>query len=404
MSDAQPPLANREPAIAQRPSALTDLSNQTHTAADLLSSPPSPTSSPSPSSPLAQTEDTEAQVSYRLPPRVGVGYNGAGYEGTDSFGRLEGFVPLRQNPGRDVTFLEGRMLLDNDANLGANAVLGHRAYNESDNRIYGGYLAYDSRNTGQKFFQQLGLGFETLGEVWDLRSNVYIPIGDVRQQVNVSDTNGSPTVNRFEGHFLILDFTRLKQTEAAVFSFDLEGGGKIAKLGKRGDLRLYGGPYYYSAPEGDSAVGWRTRLVARPNPYLNLSVGFQTDGMFGTNLLFQVGAAFPSSRPKGLKDDDPKASVLARMGEFVERNPSIIVDRQTETFQEERTARNPATGAPWFFNHVTLGGVNGDGTFENPFGTMVGAVGTIPTDGNGIIYVAQGTNPGIPAFTIPDNV
>ena len=366
-------------------------------------------------SPLAQANETEAQPSHRLPPRVGVGYNGAGYEGTDSFGRLEGFVPLRQNPGRDVTFLEGRMLLDNDANLGANAVLGHRAYNQSDNRIYGGYLAYDSRNTGQKFFQQLGLGFESLGEIWDIRSNAYIPIGDVRQQTDVaiSDTGLLVTDTRFSGHNLLFDTFRQRSEsrvhEAAVFSFDVEGGGRIAKLGKRGDLRLYGGPYYYSAPEGDSVVGWRTRLVARPNPYWNLSLGFQTDGLFGTNLLFQVGAAFPSSRPKGLnEEDDSKATVLARMGEFVERNPSILIDQQVSSsfFQESLTitANNPATGEPWFFNHVNLGLGNSDGSFESPFGTVAEALATIPTDGNGIVYVAQGTNPGIPAFTIPNNV
>ena len=351
---------------------------------------------------LAQADETATDPDLRISSRVGVGYNGAGFEGSDAFGRLEGFVPIRQNPGKDITFLEGRMLLDNDANLGSNFLIGHRAYNSNDKRIYGGYIGYDTRDTGQKFFQQIGLGFETLGEIWDIRTNVYIPVGDTRQQVDLAGTSTSLIPNRFQDHFLIVDATKIKRSEAAVFSFDLEGGGRISKLGNDGEIRLYGGPYYYSAPGSSNVLGWRMRADVRPNRYLNFGVGFQTDGLFGTNLLFRVGASFPSARPKG--PIEPEQSVLARMGEFIERSSSIVVDSQTETVLEEQVAINPETGQPWFFNHVTLGGSNGDGTFENPFGTVTGALTTIPTDGNGIVYVAQGTNPGIPAFTIPDNV
>ena len=406
----------------RQPITLASLPPASKTAADLIQPhkhPPisaplassSPALSVTPSNSKLKTQNLKLKTPSPLPPRVGVGYNGAGYEGSDSFGRLEGFVPLRQNPGRNITFLEGRILLNNEAHLGANAILGHRAYSPKDNRIYGGYLAYDNRNTSHKFFQQLGLGFESLGEVWDIRTNAYIPIGDTRQQVDVSifDTGLQVTGTRFSGHNLLFNTFRQRSEErrfeAAVFSFDIEGGGRIAKLGSQGDLRLYGGPYYYSAPEGESVVGWRTRLVARPSKYLNLSLGMQTDGLFGTNLLFQIGAAFPSSRGKRAAEEP---TLLARMGDFVERNPSIVIDQQQTTnfFQESLSilARNPTTGEPWFFNHVTLGSSNGDGTFETPFGTVAGALGTIPTDGNGIVYVAQGSNPGIPAFTIPDNV
>ena len=397
----------------RQPSTLASLPVTSQTAADLLHPSKQTTKSlaefPAKLAPVASSASSASPVLF--PPRVGVGYNGAGHEGSDSFGRLEGFVPLRQNPGRNLTFLEGRVLLNNEAHLGANVILAHRAYSKKDNRIYGGYFAYDNRNTSHKFFQQLGLGFESLGEVWDIRTNAYIPIGDTRQQIDVSifDTNLQVTNTRFSGHNLLLDTFRQRSEErrfeAAVFSFDIEGGGRIAKLGSHGDLRLYGGPYYYSAPEGESVVGWRTRLVARPSKYLNLSVGVQMDGLFGTNLLFQIGAAFPSSRGKRAAEEP---TLLARMGEFVERNNSIVIDQQQTTsfFQESLSllARNPATGEPWFFNHVRLGLGSGDGNFESPYGTVAAALATIPTDGNGIVYVAEGRNPGIPAFTIPDTV
>jgi len=407
--------ASPEPA-SPRLIAAKSLPPASNRAADLISplSPSTTLASATPPAPTlkAETDSASPASSAPLPPRLGVGYNGATHEGNAAFGRLEGFIPLRQNPGGDLTFLEGRVLLDNDANLGSNAILGHRAYNAKDNRIYGGYISYDTRNTEHRFFQQIGLGFESLGDVWDLRTNFYLPIGDVSQQadVDIFDTGLLVTDTRFSGNNLLFDTFRQRSErrlrEAAVFSFEIEGGGRIAKLGKRGDLRLYGGPYYYSPPGGRDVVGWRTRLVARPNNHLTLSLGAQTDALFGTNLLFQIGASFPSGRPKGKLDRE--SSVLARLGNFVERNNSITIDQQESRsfFQEEFSvvARNPATGEPWFFNHVTLGRSGGNGTFENPFGTVQDGLNTTRSDGNDIVYVAQGNNPGIPAFTIPDRV
>lgn len=65
---------------------------------------------------------------------------------------------------------------------------------------------------------------------------------------------------------------------------------------------------------------------------------------------------------------------------------------------------NPATGQPWFFNHVTPG-ASGDGTFEAPVGGVGEAIATIPTDGNGIIYVGQSNSTILPgSFTVPGGV
>ena len=360
----------------------------------------------------AQVTDTGLASDRAIYPRVGIGYAGAGYEGSDAFGYLNGFLPLRQDRGRNLTFLEGRVLLDNDANLGSNVILGHRIYNEKDNRIYGGYIAYDTRDSGHKFFQQIGLGFESLGERWDLRTNFYIPVGDTRQQVDVdiADTGLLVTDTRFSGHFLWVDTFRQRSErrvhEAAVFSFDLEAGGKLAQLGEWGNLWIYGGPYYYSPPGGRNVLGWRTRLVARLSRFLKFSAGVQTDALFGTNVLFRIGSDFPSHRSRRTKKDDK--TILARMGEWVWRDRSIAIDRQVNEsfFQEALTfpVRNPATQDPWFFNHVTLGVSGGDGSFETPFGTVQNGLNNTRSDGNDIVYVAQGTDRVIPPFTIPENV
>ncbi|MEW6498681.1 MAG: inverse autotransporter beta domain-containing protein, partial [Cyanobacteriota bacterium] len=369
----------------------------------------------------AQTQDaddsnlkfTGSANDLRIMPRLGVGYNtsGAGYDG---FTRFEGFVPLLQNPGTSLTFLEGRLLLDNSAHLGGNLLLGHRFYNSNLNRTFGGYLSYDNRNTGNTTFNQLGFGVESLGRVVDFRANAYLPLGNSRKLVSESsfDTGLQATGNPFfQGNYLITQAIRESQQiqnyEAALGGFDIEAGTKIAKLGSSGDLRGYGGLYYYGGKGTDSALGWRVRLEARPTDNLNFGLAVQDDKIFGTNVLFNVGITFPGTRPKRFKNESE--SVVARLGESISRTNSIAVDSQTEakSFSQQvtATATNPQTGAPYVFQHVTSGKAGGDGTIENPFGSVETALGVTQSDGNSIVYVnADGSLSAISGFQMRDGV
>lgn len=348
-------------------------------------------------------------VDLKVLPRLGTGFTttGAGYQ---TFSRFEGFTPLWQTPGSSLTFLEGRLTIDTEAHLGGNILLGQRFFSPNDKRIYGGYLSYDSRNTGSSAFNQMGAGFESLGDSWDFRANGYIPLGETRQMVGESlvdrglQSAGNPF---FQDHFLVVQgqrqFQQIRRFEAAMAGFDVEAGTKLFKLGNRGDLRGYGGLYYYNTSGGNDALGWRLRLEARPTSSLNLGLSLQNDAIFGTNLILSVGATFPSTRQRSLNQE-----TLARMGESVVRNASIAVNSQTESklFNQQETikASNPETNLPYVFQQVKLGSNEGNGTFENPFGTMQSAINATRSDGNDIIYVQAGTNPGIPAFTIGSRV
>lgn len=344
---------------------------------------------------LAQTEAaSETADNLRIKPRLGIGHTSSG-GGFDGFTRLEGFVPLLQTPGKNLTFLEGRLFLDNDdANLGGNLILGYRTYSANSHRIWGGYMSYDNRHTGHNTFNQLGLGIESLGTVWDFRVNGYLPIGDTRQGVGDAGVRDI----FFRRNFLILEQGQNK--EAAMGGWDAEVGAKLARIGIDGDLRGYGGLYWYDA-EGSSEIwGWRVRLEARPSDNFNLGLSLQNDDLFGTNLVFTVGATFPGSRPQGLGDEDDQ--VLARVAESVQRTNAIVIDHQDD-FQDV-PATNPETGEPYVFQHIRLGEMGGEGTFENPFGIVENGLDQTVSDGNDIVYVQPGTNPGIPPFTIPDQV
>ncbi|MBF2029975.1 MAG: right-handed parallel beta-helix repeat-containing protein [Oscillatoriales cyanobacterium C42_A2020_001] len=364
-------------------------------------------SPPNPEPVLSSPESTKAS-DLLIPARAGAGYSTSG-GGYDGFGSFEGFIPLRQTPGKDLLYLVGRLLLDNDANLGGNLLLGYRFYNPKANLIYGGYLGYDSRSTGESVFSQLGLGFEALGDGWDARINGYIPVGNTRQTVaeRLFDTGAQLNNFRFESNFLRASGTRQQQlirnVEVAMAGFDAEAGGRLFRFGNGGDLRGYAGLYYLSG--GENSFGVRGRLEARPLDYLTLGVAVQHDSIFGTNVVGTVALTFPSSRPKGVSP----TSVQARMGEMPYRINAIAVDTRTEVeFSSSAFVdvilTNPATGQPYFFQHVTLGAAGGNGTFENPFGLVQSALSATRSNGNDIVYVQAGTNPGIPAFTIPDRV
>ncbi|MCU0525935.1 MAG: right-handed parallel beta-helix repeat-containing protein [Elainella sp. Prado103] len=364
--------------------------------------------SPAPTTvPLELPEGTADDL--RISPRLGLRHNSS-TGGIDGITRIEGFLPLRQRAGRDLTFLEGSFLLDNDANVGGQLALGHRFYDPQHDRIWGGYFAVDYRDTDQSDFYQLGLGLESLGEVWDFRINGYLPIGDTSQLMNESSfDSGARTFTGFQGHRLLLTNERIRQTsqtwEDALGGFDAEIGARLAHW-EDGDLRAFGGLYYYDGSHTDGTFGWRARLAATPVDHIQIGAALQHDDLFGTNVSVSVGVTWPRIHPRV---SDPAAETVAlRLGESIVRNPSILVNQETETETEiDRTQQplmNPEEEQPYRFQHVVLGRQGGDGTFERPFGTVQAALAASRSDGNGIVYVDRGNNQTIPAFQIPDRV
>ncbi|MBD1996570.1 right-handed parallel beta-helix repeat-containing protein [Leptolyngbya sp. FACHB-541] len=360
----------------------------------------------------APLSETGSAVDLVIPSRLGVEHStsGGGFDGVTQF---EGFIPLRQDPGQNITFFVPQLLLDNDGNIGGSLLLGHRFYSQSRDRIFGSYVAFDSRETHNNTFHQLGLGLESLGETWDFRINGYLPLGSSRQLADERrfDT-GFDISSGFEENLLVLSSRREQQInrlyEAALFGLDAEAGVKLAEWDEgNDDLRAFGGVYFYDAISTDSTLGWRLRLEARPTQNFTLGLALQNDDIFGTNIVLSTGLTWPRVRPRGPITE--VEDVPARLGETIVRLPNIPIDAQqeSETIVDEFTEplMNPEEEQPYRFVHVTLGQqAQGDGTFENPFGTVEEALEDTLSDGNNIVYINGGNNPDIPAFTIPDRV
>ena len=308
---------------------------------------------------------------------------GAGYQ--EPYFGIEGFIPFQNATKDNLTFLEGRLLISTDATMGGNVVLGHR-FSASNDAVWGGYVAYDIRDTGNKVFNQIGLGIERLGKNWDIRANGYIPVGNSKQVISESFRSLG-----FTGNSFLLDVNR--QFEVALAGFDVEAGTQIARFGT-GDLRAYGGMYYYTGESLGSALGVRGRLVANPTDNVSLGLMLQHDSIFDTRLVFNASVDFAGSSRRVLKDD-----VRTRFAESVQRIPTIGVIGKTENTQEP--ASNAQTGKPLEFRYVTPGTAAGDGTIENPTGNIQTALsGAKPED---IIYV-EFSNSASEGFNIPDGV
>jgi trimeric autotransporter adhesin len=337
---------------------------------------------------LLRISTANAQTLEPVKPRASTNYTTEG-AGNDPFFSLEGFFPLFQIPGNNLTYIEGKLLssTENSA-LGGNLLLGHRFLSDSKQQIIGGYISYDTRNTGDTVFNQLGAGFESLGENLDFHTNFYFPIGNSRNLVNESLTGTSS----FQGNFLALD--KVSQVQQALTGLDAEVGTKLASLGS-GSLKGYAGVYYYTGENIPGFVGVRGRLIARPNDTLVAGVTLQSDPQFDTRLIFNLGISFSGTAKKNRKSD-----VLSRIGESSDRTSSITVKERL--IKDTVLATNTPTGEPLQFIHVNLGLGNSNGSFESPFSTVAQALGI--SQSNNIIYVRDGKNPGIPSFKITDGV
>src|SRR6516165_5223101 len=137
---------------------------------------------------------------------------GVGYD--TSFSTLEGFLPVLQND-RSLVFGDLRGILTNTSVVSANLGGGYRYYSPAQDRIWGGNVFWDTRDTGQHTFTQVGFGFESLGRWWDARANVYL-IAD-RNQAESGFFFDNP---QFIQHNIQLD--RVGFGQAAMSGFNAE--------------------------------------------------------------------------------------------------------------------------------------------------------------------------------------
>ncbi|MFN9717619.1 MAG: right-handed parallel beta-helix repeat-containing protein, partial [Planctomycetota bacterium] len=178
----------------------------------------------------------------------------------------------------------------------------------------------------------------------------------------------------------------------ALSGTDAEAGIHLPNLSQI-STSLFGGGYYYDSNYTTAAAGWRVRAEARWRDAVVIGVSVQEDDLFGQTfngmielrhtVFHRVTLARRSMRHK-FRDADgvgDGATVRHRLADPVNRRQNIVL-------QEENPRRATSGGAPLNFVHVVPGGT-GNGTFENPYGSISTAM-LDPLAATGVVYTPYG--------------
>ena len=318
------------------------------------------------------------------------------------FTGVEAFYPLFQTPGQNLTFLTGRLNVNNAGNFGAGLQGGYRAL-LGRNTIGGAYGGLDIRDTDDNTFTQAGFGAELLGKTWDVHLSTNIPLGNSSQMVASGTQIGN---TRFAGNQLLVDVQSLEEIEAALTTVSLDGGLQLFDFGEGSTLWGRGGVYYLGGQASSDSLGFRVSLDQRLKNNVRLGVGLQHDDLFDTNIIFSVNALLGGGRQRSLAaEDSAPAQLWARAGEPLARTNTIVVETQTDSETQFGVATlNPETERDYTFRHVSpnTGSAGAAGTFEDPRDTVANTVAITTPNADNIIYVQAGGAGG--GFTIPDGV
>jgi len=219
------PTATKEIALEETSKTVPENSSESETTEELnnpadedlvIHSEPEDLYSPSTFAPM------RAALRYTTP--EGIGYH-FGYTSLTGF-----FAPDRFFRENLLPFLDVRGHLFDNGKWAANAGVGVR-YLQNKN-VFGANLYYDFRNSSGLNYNQVAVGVESLGRVWDLRLNGYLPVGDK-------------------------DHTSGSHTKAALKALNAEAGIHVDHF-QDAPLYFSAGPYYLNG-KGKSSFGGEVR-------------------------------------------------------------------------------------------------------------------------------------------------
>ena len=296
---------------------------------------------------------------------------GIGYR--NGYSTLEGFfAPTHKITGNWIPFIDARMHVFDNGNPAANAGGGVRYLSK---RAWGLNTYYDFRKTSHKNYNQVSLGLESLGEIWDFRINGYLPI--LGKQSSVFDIK----FDHFSGHFMILG----EKKEFALKSIQAEVATHALKI-RNAPAYLAAGPYYLTG-SGETSWGGKTRLA------FNFFNHFTAEGIFSYDSLFKgiCQGRVSLNLPLGPKRPIPSSSKERKKLEYahqrVDRNEIIPTDKA----RFGAVAIDPATQKPyvfWFVDNKSTCKGSCNGSFEAPYPLLAQAESS--AEEYNVIYVYQG--------------
>ncbi len=288
--------------------------------------------------------------------------SGVGYR--NGYTQVGGFIPLW---GSDDWFIapQARLIITDTQRVGANIGAVARRYVSDWDRIVGANVFYDyDESYLSNHYHQVGFGFETLGEWWDARGNVYLPVSN--QSNNMGPVGLDSSLYYIQNQIAARGYDLIEQS---LKGGDVELG--VPVLASTPWLRAFGGAYFYSG-DGHNPVGVRGRVDANISNDLLVGLNVTHDNVYGTNLNAVVDFRFSGFLPTRYF---PKWTTQERMLTQVQRNWRITTDRYQ--IAKDIPVINPRDDQPYFVVHVdsnNTGAGAGTGTAEDPYHNLPGPV------------------------------
>jgi len=194
---------------------------------------------------------------------------------------LTGFdilFPLWQNAS-SLAFFDFRATRSSEDTTEFSLGTGYRKFKADF--VYGANLFYDTRTTTvNNRFNQVTLGFEVLSIDWDFRFNIYTPASDAEYVVS------DEPAEQFFGRRIYIAGVR----EEVLEGFDIEVGYLMKAF--KWESRVFLAGYTLSGDHDETADGARLSFEVRPQKNVSLSLNYQNDSLFDSQLRGELRYSF----------------------------------------------------------------------------------------------------------------
>ncbi|WP_432287801.1 right-handed parallel beta-helix repeat-containing protein [Aminobacter sp. BA135] len=320
-----------------------------------------------------------------------------------SLGEVNLFVPLVQN-GDTLVFADLRGKFDNNDAVEGNFGLGIRHMLPSGWNL-GAYGYYDIRRSPYgNTFHQLTLGAEALGEVFDLRANAYLPVGETERRTDLGATTavgpwsseamltGTSLAIR---HQAVQTTTTSYRVEKALAGADAEIGIRLPvfEKGSGFDMRAFVGGYYFGGSDVEAISGPRARLeftaadfADLPGVKLTAGLTFQHDDARGEQWITQARLRIPLQAASSA-GREPLSYMERRMTDTVVRDVDIVSNTRNGARSRNDTLTSTEDAVNAWNGKIITSLVRVDGTTQDQAALQaaldsVGAQGIVLLNGN----------------------
>ncbi len=279
---------------------------------------------------------------------AGVGYS-KGYTSLDYFLMSEGPVEF---------LLDLRGHVFNDGQGAGNAGLGFRCPIHCDEILIGGNVFYDIRQSRGFLVNQVGAGFEWLGQYVDFRTNGYIPAGKTKKPYEIK------AFERFSGTRIFVK----RELKAALPCIDAEVGTPLPEP----FYFAIGSYYLFKQSEISLAVGNAFGVKARAEVdigrYVSLGFAITYDHIFKTRPQGYVSINIPFEKQKCKK----RKNICYEYYRNLRRVP--IMRNEIIPIQHVKKTVDPLVGKGsdpiriLFVNNLAKAA--GNGSFDKPFASL----------------------------------